>query len=87
MRLLGAVTGAVGAAVGAVTGAVGTFLVALCCLGWAPALAALGAVGLGFLIDDRILFPLLAVFLVLFAVSIAALRRARSDARSDGGAR
>lgn len=44
-------------------GPLGSAFAALCCLGWAPALAALSAAGLGFLIHDAILIPLLAMFL------------------------
>lgn len=48
-----------------VTGAAGGGVVALCCLGWAPLLGVLGAVGLGFLLHDAILLPALAGFLAL----------------------
>ncbi len=44
-------------------GPFGSILAALCCLGAAPLLAALSAVGLGFLINDLILIPLLTFFL------------------------
>jgi len=44
---------------------VGSILTLLCCVGFGPMLALLGAVGAGFLINDRILAPLLAVFLAL----------------------
>ncbi len=44
-------------------GPIGSILAALCCLGFAPALAALSAVGLGFLINDLVLIPLLVLFL------------------------
>lgn len=52
-------------------GPVGATFAALCCLGWAPALAALSAVGLGFLIHDAILIPLLVVFLGLTIRSLS----------------
>ncbi|MDX1624582.1 MAG: hypothetical protein R3199_11465 [Gemmatimonadota bacterium] len=45
-------------------GALAAF-VGLCCLGWAPALGLLAALGLGFLIDDRFLLPLLAVLVAI----------------------
>ncbi len=45
---------------------------ALCCLGAAPILAGLGAVGLGFLVNDLILIPILVLFL---GVTLWALRR------------
>jgi len=41
-------------------GPVVSLFAALCCLGAAPLLAALSAVGLGFVIHDAILIPLLA---------------------------
>lgn len=44
----------------------------LCCLGFAPALGALAAAGLGFLLRDALLVPLLGLFL---AVTIWSLRR------------
>lgn len=44
-------------------GALGSIFAALCCLGVAPVLGALSATGLGFLIHDAILIPLLAAFL------------------------
>ncbi|MFQ5689419.1 MAG: MerC family mercury resistance protein [Gemmatimonadota bacterium] len=44
-------------------GPAGSILSALCCLGAAPLLGALSAIGLGFLIHDWILIPLLLFFL------------------------
>lgn len=44
-------------------GPVGSLVAALCCLGAAPVVGALGAVGLGFLVNDLILIPLLVGFL------------------------
>jgi len=44
-------------------GPVGSLVTALCCLGAAPILAALAAVGLGFLVNDLILIPLRVFFL------------------------
>jgi len=49
---------------------VGSILTLLCCLGFGPLLAVLGAIGTGFLINDRILAPLLAVFLALGAAGL-----------------
>lgn len=46
-----------------VWGPVGSIVAALCCLGAAPLLAALAATGLGFLVNDLVLVPILAVFL------------------------
>ena len=44
-------------------GPIGSILATLCCLGVAPLLGALTALGLGFLINDLILLPLLLFFL------------------------
>lgn len=55
-------------------GPAGSVFAALCCLGVAPVLAALGAVGLGFLVNDLILIPLLVFFL---GVTVGALKRDR----------
>jgi mercuric ion transport protein len=43
----------------------GSLFAALCCLGFPALLSILSAVGLGFLINDAILLPLLVVFLAL----------------------
>jgi len=48
-----------------ISGSLGSIFASICCLGFAPALAALSAVGLGFMISDAILIPLLALFLSL----------------------
>ncbi|MEX2465683.1 MAG: MerC family mercury resistance protein [Gemmatimonadota bacterium] len=55
-------------------GPLGSLFAALCCLGAAPILAALTAVGLGFVINDLILLPLLVLFL---GATLWALRRDR----------
>ena len=44
-------------------GSGGSIFAALCCLGTPALLAFLAAIGLGFVINDFILFPLLALFL------------------------
>src|SRR5260370_41690585 len=44
-------------------GPIGSAIAAACCLGLAPVVSALTAAGLGFLIRDAILLPLLALFL------------------------
>ncbi|NOY71268.1 MAG: MerC domain-containing protein [Gammaproteobacteria bacterium] len=46
-------------------GSIGSIFASICCLGFAPILAALSAAGLGFMISDAILIPLLAFFLIL----------------------
>ncbi len=43
----------------------GSIFAALCCLGFPALLSLLAAIGLGFLINDAILLPLLAIFLVI----------------------
>lgn len=43
----------------------GSIFTALCCLGFPALLSILGAIGLGFLINDAILLPLLVIFLVM----------------------
>lgn len=55
-------------------GPAGSLFAALCCLGAAPVVGALGAVGLGFLVNDLILIPLLVLFL---GATLWALRRGR----------
>lgn len=50
--------------------AAGTFLTLLCCLGFGPLLAVLSAIGLGFLINDLALLPILLVFLATGAVGL-----------------
>ena len=44
-------------------GTTGSVIAGACCLGFAPLLAALSAVGAGFLIRDAILIPLFLLFL------------------------
>jgi mercuric ion transport protein len=46
-------------------GVIGSIFAALCCLGFPAVLSILGAIGLGFLINDAILVPLLALFLIV----------------------
>ncbi len=46
-------------------GVAGSIFAALCCLGFPALLAMLSAVGLGFLINDAALIPLLIVFLLV----------------------
>jgi len=46
-----------------ISGSIGSIFASLCCLGFAPVLAALSAAGLGFVINDAVLIPLLALFL------------------------
>jgi mercuric ion transport protein len=58
-----------------ISGSIGSIIASICCLGFAPALAALSALGLGFLIHDAILIPLLALFLGLTVWGLLASRR------------
>jgi len=46
-------------------GVVGSFVTAACCLGLPAALSIVAAIGLGFLINDAILLPLLVAFLAI----------------------
>ncbi len=62
-------------------GAGGSIFTALCCLGVAPLLSALSAVGLGFLIHDWILIPLLTLFL---GITIRGLHGDRSRHGHEG---
>lgn len=48
----------------------GSAFAALCCLGFPALLALLSAIGLGFLIHDVVLIPLLAVFLLMTLVGL-----------------
>jgi mercuric ion transport protein len=51
-------------------GVAGSIFAALCCLGFPALLSILSAVGLGFLINDAVLMPLLIVFLLLTLVGL-----------------
>ena len=62
-------------------GPLASIFAAACCLGAAPLLGALSAVGLGFVVDDRILIPLLALSL---AATIWGLDRDRPRHGSRG---
>lgn len=56
-------------------GLIGSVVTLACCLGFAPVLAALSAIGVGFLINDAVLAPLLLGFLVLGGVGLWLSRR------------
>lgn len=56
-------------------GAFGSIFAALCCIGTPALLAFLSAIGLGFLINDAILLPLLAAFLILTGYGLAVSRK------------
>jgi mercuric ion transport protein len=51
-------------------GVVGSILAALCCLGVPAVLSISSAIGLGFLINDAVLLPLLVVFLIVTLVGL-----------------
>lgn len=53
-------------------GAAGSVFTSLCCLGTPALLSLVSAIGLGFLINDAVLIPLMAIFL---AVSVFGLYR------------
>ena len=52
-------------------GAGGSLFAALCCLGFPALVSILSAIGLGFLINDAVLIPLLIAFLVVALVGLA----------------
>lgn len=52
-------------------GIVGSFVAAACCLGLPAVLSIVTAVGLGFLIKDAILLPLMIVFLIVMLAGLA----------------
>jgi len=56
-------------------GVVGSIFAALCCIGTPALLAFLSAIGLGFLINDLVLLPLLAVFLILTGYGLIVSRK------------
>jgi mercuric ion transport protein len=51
-------------------GIVGSFVAALCCLGVPAVVSIVAAIGLGFLIKDAILLPLMAVFLLVTLIGL-----------------
>ncbi len=62
-------------------GPLGSIFASLCCLGFAPLLGVLSAIGLGFLVNDLILVPLLTFFLAITTVGTSTRRKA---AREEG---
>ncbi len=46
-----------------IVGSVGSVLSGACCLGFAPFIAGLSAIGAGFLVNDLVLIPVFVVFL------------------------
>lgn len=48
-----------------ISGAIGSIFASLCCLGFAPLVAVLSGAGLGFIVSDAVLIPLLALALAV----------------------
>jgi hypothetical protein len=57
-----------------IVGSTGSVVAGACCLGFAPFIAALSAIGAGFLVNDLVLIPL---FLVFLGITIWALWTSR----------
>lgn len=51
-------------------GVTGSIFAALCCLGFPALLSILSAIGLGFLINDAVLLPLLIIFLLVTLIGL-----------------
>lgn len=51
-------------------GAAGAVFTSLCCLGFSALVSLLTALGIGFLINDTILLPVLVVFLVVYVAGL-----------------
>jgi mercuric ion transport protein len=60
-------------------GAVGSIIATLCCLGFAPLVALLSAIGVGFLVNDAVLLPLLIVFLVIGGIGLWSAARSHGQ--------
>ncbi len=62
-------------------GAAGSIFAALCCIGTPALLAFLASIGLGFVINDLILLPLLAAFLILtgYGLVVSKKRHGRKE--------
>lgn len=59
------------------SGFIGSAFAALCCIGSPVLIGALGAIGAGFLINDKILLPLLALSLLLSVFGLLSAYRRR----------
>ncbi|MFQ6023843.1 MAG: MerC domain-containing protein [Acidiferrobacterales bacterium] len=64
-----------------IVGSVGSVLSGACCLGFAPFIAGLSAIGAGFLVNDLVLIPLFVVFL---GITLWALWTSRKRHERDG---
>ena len=58
-----------------ISGSIGSGVAGACCLGFAPFLAGLSAIGAGFLINDLVLIPLFVVFLGITLWGLWAARK------------
>ena len=61
-------------------GIIGSFVAALCCLGVPAVVSIAAAIGLGFLIKDAILLPLMVLFLLVTLIGLYLGYRARRRA-------
>ena len=66
-------------------GFLGTLFVSLCCLGVSVVIAPLTAIGLGFLINDLILIPLVLVFLLITLWGLHSGRKRHREGRPSAG--
>ncbi|MFQ5740267.1 MAG: MerC family mercury resistance protein [Acidobacteriota bacterium] len=62
-------------------GFLGTLVASICCLGFSVVAAPLTAIGLGFLLNDFILFPLVVVFLLVTLLGLHNGRKRHGDRR------
>ncbi len=64
-----------------IVGSMGSALSGACCLGFAPFIAGLSAIGAGFLVNDLVLIP---VFVVFLGITLWALWTSRKRHERDG---
>ena len=51
-------------------GVIGSFVAALCCLGMPAVVSIVASIGLGFLINNALLFPLMVFFLLVTLIGL-----------------
>ena len=56
-------------------GLLGSLFALMCCLGFGPLIALVSAIGAGFLINDKILGPLLVLMLLMGAIGLIITKR------------
>ncbi len=56
-------------------GFAGSFFTLLCCLGFGPLIALITALGVGFIVNDAVLAPLLVVFLIVGGIGLYATKK------------